>query len=156
MVNKTITLEQMSLIVYHIGFQMTHYLPNLDTHWWHNKSNKIITYWDSFLTCSLFQQNTFCSKLNHHYINCGNNKQCHVTSLISVHHVFITSTTFSLHPHLMKPTSSTKCSAVISLLQQGYSCWNWIKWDIFQLETEHSNKESLHSSYLCKQYHADW
>ena len=25
-------LEQMSWIVYHIGFQMTHYLPNLDTH----------------------------------------------------------------------------------------------------------------------------
>ena len=33
----------------------------------------------------------------------------------------ITSTTFSFHLHLMKPTSSTKCSAVISLLQQGYS-----------------------------------
>ena len=73
------------------------------------------------MTCSLFQQNTFCSKLNHHYINCGNNKQCHETSLISVQHVFITSTTFSFHPHLMKPTSSIKCSAVISLLQQGYS-----------------------------------
>ena len=28
---------------------------------------------------------------------------------------------FNFHPHLMKPTSSTKCSAVISLLQQGYS-----------------------------------
>ena len=79
----------------------------------------MITYWDSFLTFSLFQQNTFCSKPNHHYINCGNNKQCHVTSLISVQHVFITSTTFSFHPHLIKPMSSTKCSAVISLLQQG-------------------------------------
>ena len=30
---------------------------------------------------------------------------------------------FNLHPHLMKPTSSTKCSAVISLLQQGYSLY---------------------------------
>jgi len=63
----------------------------------------------------------FCSKPNHHYINCGNNKQSHVTLLISVQHVFITSTTFSFYPHLMKPTSSTKCSAVISLLHQGYS-----------------------------------
>jgi hypothetical protein len=62
----------------------------------------------------------FCSKPNHHYINCGNNKQSHVTLLISVQHVFITSTTFSFHPHLMKPTSSTKHSAVTSL-QQGYS-----------------------------------
>ena len=73
------------------------------------------------MTCSLFQQNTSCSKSNHHYINCGNNKQSHVTLLISVQHVFLTSTTFSFHPHLMKPTSSTKHSAVISPLQQGYS-----------------------------------
>ena len=135
MVNKAITLEQMSLIVYHIGFQMSHYLPNLDTYWWHNKSNKIITYWDSFLTCSLFQQHTVCSKPNHHYINCGNNKQCHETLLISVQHVFITLTTFSFHSLLMKPTSSTKHSAVISLLQQGYS--------LHQIESENALWKSI-------------
>ena len=110
-IDKGITAGYRTNIPQCIGFQMTNYLPNLDKHWWHNKSNKIITYWNSFLTCSLFQQNTFC----------GNNKECHVTSLISVQHVFITSTTLSFHPHLMKPTSSTKHSAVISLLQQGYS-----------------------------------
>ena len=55
------------------------------------------------------------------YINCENDKQCHVTSLISFQHDFITSTTFSFHPHLMKPTSSAKHSTVISLLQEGYS-----------------------------------
>ena len=81
----------------------------------------MITHWDSFLTCNLFQPDTFCNKPNHPHINCANNKQGHVTLLISAQHVFITSTTFSFHPHLMKPPSSTKHSTVISLLQQGYS-----------------------------------
>ena len=30
MVNRPITLKQIYLIVYHIGFHMSHYLPNLD------------------------------------------------------------------------------------------------------------------------------
>src|SRR5260370_17146706 len=33
----------------------------------------------------------------------------------------MTSITSAYDPHLMKPTSSAKCSAVISLLQEGYS-----------------------------------
>ena len=74
-----------------------------------------------FFDLQFFQQDTFRSKLNHHYIDCGNNKQGHVTSFTQVQHVSTTSTIFSYHPHLMKPTSPTKCSTVTSLLQEGYS-----------------------------------
>ena len=41
------------------------------------------------MTRNLFQQDTFCNKPNHPHIHCENNKQGHVTLLISVQHVFI-------------------------------------------------------------------
>ena len=45
--------KKMYIIAYHVGFQMNQHLPNLDKIWWHNKWNKIITHWDSFLSnCS--------------------------------------------------------------------------------------------------------
>ena len=76
-----------------------------------------------FFDLQFFQQDTFCSKLNHHYIDCGNNKQGHVNSFTQVQHVSTTSTIFSYHPHLMKPTFPTKCSTVTSLLHKGYSLY---------------------------------
>ena len=75
-------LNKMYLIVYHIGFQMIQHSCNLNKNWWYNKLNKIITHWDSFLTYSLFQQNTIYNKINHYYVNCGNNKHDHVTLFI--------------------------------------------------------------------------
>ena len=44
-----------------------------------------------------------------------------MTLFMYTQHVSITLTTFSFHPHLMKPTSSTKHSAVTFLLQESYS-----------------------------------
>ena len=52
MLRSGINLKKIPLIVYYIGFRMTPYSSNLDKNWQHNKLNKLITHWDSFLTYS--------------------------------------------------------------------------------------------------------
>src|SRR5882762_3961675 len=69
-----ITLGKLYLIVYHVGFLITKYSFNLDENLKYNKSNKIITHWDSFLTCHSFQQYeriSFFFPCTLKYVTCG-------------------------------------------------------------------------------------
>jgi len=56
------------------GFLITKYSFSLDENLKYNKSNKIITHWDSFLTCHSFQQYeriSFFFPCTLKYVTCG-------------------------------------------------------------------------------------
>ena len=55
-------------------------------------------------------------------MGCGNNKQCYVTLFVLIWHAELDSIIILTFATTMKPISAAKCSSVLSLLKQGYSC----------------------------------